>query len=181
MTVTSWDQVTDLIGSGVPQVTRPATVGRQIATDMAPPDPRPWRRTARPEQLAVAESTTPYTLFLAGRGAGKLLDLRTMIPTPDGWRKLGELAVGDHVFDESGRPCTITGTNDRTPDVAYRLTFSDGATIDACSEHLWITWTHLERKAYLRSAHELDRTRFPVEWPAWRAHRISRWGAASTG
>lgn len=71
MTVTSWDQITDLIGSGVPQVTRPATVGRQIATDMAPPDPRPWRRTARPEQLAVAESTTPYILFLAGRGAGK--------------------------------------------------------------------------------------------------------------
>jgi phage terminase large subunit-like protein len=148
---------------------------------MAPPDPRPWRRTARPEQLAVAESTTLYTLFLAGRGAGKLLDLQTMIPTPDGWRKLGELAVGDHVFDESGRPCTITGTNDRTPDVAYRLTFSDGATIDACSEHLWITWTHPERKAYLRSAHELDRTRFPVEWPAWRTHRINRWGAASTG
>ena len=71
MTVTSWDQITDLIGSGVPQVTRPATVGRQIATDMAPPDPRPWRRTARPEQLAVAESTTPYTVLLAGRGMGK--------------------------------------------------------------------------------------------------------------
>jgi phage terminase large subunit-like protein len=38
---------------------------------LRPREARPWRRTARPEQIAVAESTAPYTLLLAGRGFGK--------------------------------------------------------------------------------------------------------------
>jgi phage terminase large subunit-like protein len=176
-----WRALDRLIADGPPRRARPATVGGAIAAALAPPEPRAWRSRARVEQHRVADSRSIYTLFLAGRGTGKLLDLGTMIPTPKGWRKLGELAVGDQVFDESGRPCTITATNDRTPDTAYRLTFSDGATVDACSEHLWVTWTHAERKAYLRSTHEPDRTRFPAEWPAWRARRVDRWGTASDG
>jgi len=36
-----------------------------------PPPPRSWRTTAREVQIALAEATTPYIMFLAGRGAGK--------------------------------------------------------------------------------------------------------------
>jgi phage terminase large subunit-like protein len=109
-------------------------------------------------------------LVLAGRGFGKLLCLGTMIPTPTGWKRLQDIAVGDEVFDESGRPCRVLKTFDAVPDTAYRLWFSDGTFIDACGEHQWVTWTHAERKAFLRSPYE-DTSRFPVEWPAWRLRR----------
>ncbi len=132
--------------------------------------PPAWCDLARPEQLPPVGEWLVWA-YVAGRGAGKMLGIDTLIPTPSGWAKLGDLLVGDEVFDESGRTCRITAVYDGTPETAWRLTFSDGSTIDACGDHQWVTWTHVERKAYLRSEHEPDTTRFPDEWPAWRVRR----------
>ena len=129
-----------------------------------------WRQKARPEQLPPeGEWRTWYVR--GGRGAGKLLCVDTPIPTPQGWAPIGKLSVGDEVFDEAGRACRVTATHDAMPETAYRLTFSDGAVLDACAEHQWVTWTHAERKAYLRSPYE-DATRMPDNWPAWRLRRL---------
>ena len=99
-----------------------------------------------------------------------MLGLGTRIPTPSGWTTIADIQVGDEVFDESGRPCRVTATFDDVAQVAYRLHFSDGTTIDACGEHQWVTWTHAERKALLRSPYEAKGA-FPEEWPAWRLKR----------
>ena len=75
--------------------------------------------------------------------SAKALCIRTPIPTPAGWTTMGDLAVGDEIFDDLGRSCRVTLT---TPIMhgkeCYRLTFSDGSTIIADSEHLW----EVERK-----------------------------------
>src|SRR5918993_1891880 len=42
---------------------------------------------------------------LAARLEGKALALDTAVPTPSGWSSMGELQVGDQVFDENGQPC----------------------------------------------------------------------------
>jgi hypothetical protein len=71
-----------------------------------------WLQKARPNQTppVLATDHTPwYTwLVLAGRGFGKLVALETPIPTPDGWTTMGELSLGDTVFDEQGKPCRVT-------------------------------------------------------------------------
>jgi len=131
-----------------------------------------WEVNARREQLPPDGEWSVW-LILAGRGFGKALDLSTAIPTPSGWTRLGDIAAGDAVFDESGRPCRVTAVHEvPAPEVAYRLHFSDGTSLDACSDHQWVTWTHAERKSFLRSRSMRDRSRFPPEWPAWRSiHR----------
>lgn len=40
-----------------------------------------------------------------GKKNGKQLSLDTPIPTSDGWKSMGELQVGDTVFDEAGQAC----------------------------------------------------------------------------
>jgi hypothetical protein len=108
---------------------------------------------------------------MAGRGAGKAIDANEVVPVPTGWTRLGDMKVGDELFDETGHICHVTATYDSMPDVAYRLHFSDDATIDCCGDHLWVTWTHAERKAFLRSPYE-DTSRFPDNWPAWHLRRL---------
>ncbi len=87
-------------------------------------------------------------IIVAGRPAmGKALALDTPIPTPDGWKTMGALRVGDQVFDEQGRPCTVTFA---TP-VQYRrscfeVLFSDGHRIVADAEHRWRVRTRQQRK-----------------------------------
>lgn len=121
-----------------------------------------WWYTSRPEQIAP-EGDWGLWLILAGRGFGKAVALGTPIPTPSGWTKIADIRVGDQVFDESGKPCTVTATFDRVPDVAYRLRFSDGTHVDACDEHEWVTWTHRDRKRYLRAE---NGQKFPEDWAA---------------
>lgn len=131
-----------------------------------------WLNTARPKQLppdltdhgnGLDPDWTEWGL-LSGRGFGKLGCVETRVPTPVGWRRLGDLNVGDRVFDETGTPCEILKTFDDTPEIAYRLTFSDGTHIDCCGDHQWVTWTHRDRKEYLRYTNATD---FPLNWPTY--------------
>lgn len=66
------DALDRLWRDGVAGDARPVLGPAEAAIEaLRPPQPRFWRSMARPVQLQVADTTTPYTLFLAGRGAGK--------------------------------------------------------------------------------------------------------------
>lgn len=75
-----------------------------------------------------------------GRKNGKALALDTPIPTPGGWTTMGELAVGDTVFDETGAPATVlAATEVQIGRPCFRVAFSDGTSIVADAEHEWFT------------------------------------------
>lgn len=124
-----------------------------------------WLATARPEQLPPEGEWTEWGV-LAGRGFGKEVGIHEQIPTLSGWSTMGELAVGDRVFDEYGRPCTVLAKYYPEFTRAYRLTFSDGEQIVAGGDHQWVTWTHRDRKQYNR--HHPDAVGFPENWPAYK-------------
>jgi len=82
----------------------------------------------------------------ADRLMGRMLALDTDIPTPNGFVKLIDLKVGSELFDENGEVCKITKVHpiDLNP-VSYRVFFDDGTTVDACKDHLWLTYTRNDR------------------------------------
>jgi deoxycytidine triphosphate deaminase len=77
---------------------------------------------------------------LVARLEGKALALDTPVPTPLGWRTMGDLAPGDPVFDETGAPTTVTAV---TPPMVGRacreVIFSDGERVVADASHQWLT------------------------------------------
>lgn len=73
-------------------------------------------------------------------GFGKRLWTETPIPTPAGWSRMGELRVGDVVFDEQGHPTTVVGVSPiEVASQTFRVTFSDHSELVADAEHLWLT------------------------------------------
>jgi deoxycytidine triphosphate deaminase len=77
---------------------------------------------------------------LVARLEGKALALDTPIPTPTGWRTMGDLRVGDHVFDETGAPTVVVATTAPMTDRPCReVIFSDGQRVIADAEHQWVT------------------------------------------
>ena len=94
----------------------------------------------RPQKTQEIFLSCPADIAIYGgaAGGGKCLRLDTHIPTPNGFKVLGDIEDGDVVLDESELPCNVIKAHDHLiPDRCYRLSFDDGGTIDACSEHLW--------------------------------------------
>lgn len=83
---------------------------------------------------------------------GMALALDTPVPTPSGWTTMGHVRVGDQVFDQGGKVCTVEYTSPiYTNHDCYRLVFDDGETLIADSGHRWAVQS--ERSFDLTGAH----------------------------
>jgi len=70
-------------------------------------------------------------------GTGKAQPTDTIIPTPAGNVRLGDIRVGDSVFDADGNPTTVLGVFNQGMQEAFRVTFNDGRSTICAKEHLW--------------------------------------------
>ena len=70
-------------------------------------------------------------------GTGKAQPVDTLIPTPSGYKKLGDLQVGDYVFNRYGKPVEILGVFDQGELNTYKVTLEDGRSTLCNDEHLW--------------------------------------------
>lgn len=77
-------------------------------------------------------------LLLDAPGLGKAVSLDTSVYTPTGKTTMGELKVGDFVIDKEGNPCKVLAVYDHDNLNMYRVTFTDGLTVDCCEDHLWL-------------------------------------------
>ena len=103
-----------------------------------------WGRTSYDDDgnaLTVAgERRFTQAFMLVSRKYGKALALDTPIPTPTGWSTMGDLMVGDKVFDENGSPCNVIGVTEVQHNrTCYRMTFSNGEDVIADVDHQWFT------------------------------------------
>lgn len=90
----------------------------------------------------------------------KALAVDTPIATPRGWTTMGELQVGDIVFDALGERCRVTATSSvMVGNDCYVVRFSDGAEVIADAGHLWFTETRKpEGGAGIKTTDEIRRS-----------------------
>lgn len=99
-----------------------------------------------------------YTTMVleAGRRGSKALSIYTDILTLDGWKLMGDIEVGDIIFDESAR---ITRVEAVTPIMydhdVYKILFSDGSIIKADGEHLWSVQSEHTIEAIILTTEEI--------------------------
>lgn len=71
----------------------------------------------------------------------------TPIPTAAGWSTMGSLCVGNSVFDELGRLCTVVAaTEEMRGRQCLGVTFDDGSRIVADADHVWAVSPRKNRK-----------------------------------
>lgn len=71
---------------------------------------------------------------------GKAQPIDTIIPTPNGNKILGDIKVGDYVFDRYGKPTKVLGVYPQGKIDCYEVEFSDGRKTMCNDEHLWTVY-----------------------------------------
>ena len=90
------------------------------------------------ELEGLASGRFDRLMLLLPPGSAKALALDTPIPTPEGWCAMGNLRVGDRVFDENGQPCSVVRVSPVWRDrPVYRVRTDCGDEIIADADHEW--------------------------------------------
>jgi recombination protein RecT len=71
----------------------------------------------------------------------KGLALDTPLPTPTGWTNMGDIAVGDEVYDMHGMPARVSVVSEVKNLPCYQVTFANGEQITCDHEHYWVAAT----------------------------------------
>ncbi|MEU1307951.1 PhoH family protein [Streptomyces cinnamoneus] len=77
---------------------------------------------------------------------GRSQPIFTNVLTPDGWRPIGDLQVGDLVIGSNGEPTPVLGVYPQGEREIYRVTAQDGSWTLCCGEHLWTVRTAADRR-----------------------------------
>lgn len=68
---------------------------------------------------------------------GKVQPNDALVVTPNGFKKMGDIKVGDHVIGKNGKPIKVIGVYPHKNWEFYKVTFSDGVSCECGMEHLW--------------------------------------------
>lgn len=79
-------------------------------------------------------------LLDAEPGSGKALSLDSKVKIPGGWTTMGEIELGDIVIGRDGLPTNVVGVYPQGEVQLYRITFTDGRSVECCAEHQWTIW-----------------------------------------
>ncbi len=77
---------------------------------------------------------------------GRAISINSPVLTPDGFRPIGALAVGDLVIGSNGEPTPVLGVYPQGEKDMYRLATQDGASVLCSGDHLWSVTTRDDRR-----------------------------------
>lgn len=104
----------------------------------------------------VSRDLSGYITYIYGAPkTGKAQPVGTIIPTPEGNKRLGDLRVGDYVFGANGQATKILGIFPQGILDVYEVTFEDGRTTECNDGHLWTTYRVDNGKKEVKTLREI--------------------------
>lgn len=98
----------------------------------------PFSFSRYPFQRQIADDMHPNMDVIKPSQVGLALSVDTLVPTPTGWTTMGDLEVGDLVYDEQGRPTRVEYVSPIYIDhTCYEVEFDTGEVIVADAGHKW--------------------------------------------
>jgi DNA polymerase-3 subunit gamma/tau len=92
------------------------------------------------KMLEQPELTARNFLFIGPAGTGKAQPLYSKVLTPNGFKTMGSIAVGDTIFDGSGNLCKVQAIFPQGSKPVYEITTQGQNKIRVSDEHLNVVW-----------------------------------------
>lgn len=99
-----------------------------------------------PDQLNIEQEvkswfyqTSGAILICGPTGSGKALHIDTLVPTPTGMKRVGDIKVGDKIFDKDKNITVVLAIHSASrKDVLYQITLDNGEKFKASGPHEWV-------------------------------------------
>lgn len=128
-------------------------------------------------------SSRPMRRLLHGDvGSGKAQPLYSLVLTPEGFKTMGDMQVGQEVLTPSGKVVKVEGLYPQGERPVYELEFSDGSKVRADQNHLWLVYSDesphgsllktLELASDLQISMVSKRSKWFVKQPDWAALQL---------
>lgn len=97
-------------------------------------------------EIDFTKGKSPIVLINGGNGSGKAQPNTSIVYTPDGYKCIGDIKVGDTVFNRNGKPVIVDGVYPKGLLNVYRVIFNDGNYVDCNNEHLFTVYRKATKK-----------------------------------
>ena len=99
-----------------------------------------------PDQLNIEEEVKSWFYQSSGAilvcgptGSGKALHIDTLIPTPTGMKRVGEIKIGDKIYDKDKNLTEVLDVHQASrKDKLYKITLENGEVFKASGPHEWV-------------------------------------------
>ena len=98
------------------------------------------------DRLTSGFQPADLVILAARPSMGKAQPLDSLVLTPGGFVTMGSLQPGALVIGADGKPHKVLAIFPQGEKQVFRVRFTDGATVECCDEHLWLTTTRLESR-----------------------------------
>lgn len=99
----------------------------------------PTRRLKSHQEEGVKFLVSRKKCILADdMGSGKMEPISSLIPTPNGYKRMGDIVIGDKIFGSDGKVHNVLNTFKHKNKEIYKVTFSDHTSVECGLEHLWL-------------------------------------------
>lgn len=99
------------------------------------------------------------TVLSAPSGTGKAIPNDTIIPTPIGYRRVGDIKEGDYLFGKDGLPTEVLQIHpQKSLKKVWEVHLADGRVAECCDQHLWeyITFEHKNEVHKVKDVRQLS-------------------------
>lgn len=80
---------------------------------------------------------TGVTLIGARSGIGKAQPLYSKVLTVDGFKRMGDIKIGDKLINPNNKIVTVTHIHPHSQKEVYRIYFNKNIYVDSCEDHIW--------------------------------------------
>lgn len=119
----------------------------------------------------TGERTYRRGVIQRSKGWGKAESLDNVIPTPNGYKRFGDLQVGDEVYGSDGKPTKIVVLHPVIEDLGYTIEASDGSSGVFHENHTFVA-RYLYGTRYIEREFSVGVLRSLLEHPSPAEHRI---------
>lgn len=110
------------------------------------------------EPHKVSRDLSGYITYLYGvPKVGKAQPVDTIIPTPDGMKRLGDIKPGDYVFNRHGKPIKVIEIFPQGLLDEYKVELADGRITYCNDQHLWTYFTSRDNFKTITTREMIDK------------------------